>query len=322
MSIVHMRPEITGANHPPAGQQLAPSITWTASKQTYYTVRFLVDRGRVADAYRAYAYFRWVDDQIDEGGLSASERAAFIERQRELVECCYRGDWPQHPLDEERLLADLVRSDREPNSGLQAYIRHMMAVMAFDAERRGRLISEAELGDYTHWLAVAVTEALHYFIGHCCNSPRDEMRYLAATGAHVTHMLRDMLEDIEAGYVNVPREVIEAIGARPYDAQNPACRAWVMRRVGLARDCFQAGRTYLDRVKNVRCRLAGYAYIARFESVLDAIERDGYRLRAAYPECKALRAGLKMSRTALSQATNWRYPVALLCRISTAGGNT
>jgi len=55
---------------------LAPSLTRAASKQTYYTVRFLVDRERVADAYRAYAYFRWVDDTLDSdlalsGGLSS-----------------------------------------------------------------------------------------------------------------------------------------------------------------------------------------------------------------------------------------------------------
>ena len=46
-------------------EALAPSITKAASRQTYYTIRFLVDRERVADAYRAYAYFRWVDDTLD-----------------------------------------------------------------------------------------------------------------------------------------------------------------------------------------------------------------------------------------------------------------
>jgi phytoene/squalene synthetase len=44
---------------------LASSITKAASKQTYYTIRYLVDRERVDDAYRAYGYFRWVDDILD-----------------------------------------------------------------------------------------------------------------------------------------------------------------------------------------------------------------------------------------------------------------
>ncbi len=43
----------------------AIAITKAASKQTYATIRFLVDRERVNDAYLAYAYFRWVDDVLD-----------------------------------------------------------------------------------------------------------------------------------------------------------------------------------------------------------------------------------------------------------------
>jgi hypothetical protein len=49
---------------------LASSITKAGSYQTYYTIRFLVDRERVDDAYRAYAYFRWVDDVLDADSLS------------------------------------------------------------------------------------------------------------------------------------------------------------------------------------------------------------------------------------------------------------
>jgi len=51
------------------------------------------------------------------------------------------------------LVVDLIRSDRAENSGLRTYIDQMMAVMAFDAERRGRLISQEELTAYTRSLA-------------------------------------------------------------------------------------------------------------------------------------------------------------------------
>ena len=59
---------------------LAATITRTASKQTYYTIRFLVDRERIPDAYRAYAYFRWVDDRLDSDAASPAERRDFIRR--------------------------------------------------------------------------------------------------------------------------------------------------------------------------------------------------------------------------------------------------
>jgi hypothetical protein len=78
-----------------------------------------------------------------------------------------------------------------------------------------------------------------------------------------------------------------------------AYREWVRSRVQLARGYFEAGRDCIARVRCLRCRLAGYAYTARFEWMLRTIERDGYHLRPAYPERKSLLAGLWMGCRAL-----------------------
>jgi phytoene/squalene synthetase len=204
------------------------------------------------------------------------------------------------------MLVDLVRADHEKKSGLQYYLRNMMAVMTFDADRRGRLISQMELNEYTHLLASAVTEAMHYFIGHCCYSPHDETRYLAVTAAHITHMLRDTFDDVQAGYFNIPREVLDANRLTPFDVESKAYRSWVKSRVTLARKYFHAGRDYLSRVQNPRCRLAGFAYTARFEWLLDTFEKEGYILRPQYDERKSLRTGLRMVTSALSSMINFR----------------
>ncbi|HLO33618.1 MAG TPA: squalene/phytoene synthase family protein [Anaerolineales bacterium] len=329
---------------------LASSITKAASQQTYYTIRFLVDRERVADAFRAYAYFRCVDDTLDSEDLAlplsctsgttlappviclanqagvvsgatrslgsvveapkieapGSARIAFLERQKSLLEKCYRGERPQEGTAEERMLIELVRQDHEKNSGLQSYLRNMMQVMDFDANRRGKWVSQAELNEYTHWLAVAVTEAMHYFIGHGYSSPHDETRYLAVAGAHITHMLRDTFDDVQAGYYNIPREVLEAGAMDPQDTQKQAYRAWVKSRVQLAREYFKAGKEYLARVEQPRCRLAGLAYTARFEWLLDTIEQEGYSLRPDYSERKSFGTGLQMSLATLSSFINLR----------------
>jgi len=283
-------------------KHLASFITKAASKQTYYTIRFLVDHERMADAYCAYAYFRWVDDTLDADSIlpEASARMAFLKRQKALLEACYRGESIQDATLEEQMLIKLIQRNREKNSGLQSYLHNMMQVMEFDAKRRGRLISQTELNEYTHWLATAVTEAMHYFIGHCCYSPHDETRYLAVTGAHVTHMLRDTFDDVQAGYYNIPREVLEANHIGPHDIQSKAYRAWVQSRVQLARSYFKAGRQYLARVENSRCRLAGFAYAARFEWLLDTIQQENYFLRPEYNERKRLGTGLRMGLSTLS----------------------
>jgi phytoene/squalene synthetase len=281
-------------------QSLASSITKAGSKQTYYTLRFLVDRGRTEDAYRAYGYFRWVDDILDAETCPVSEREAFLERQKELLESCYRRK-PLQVVDiREKMLVELVQHDQEKFSGLQLYLRNMMEVMEFDVGRRGRVISQVELEHYTYWLASAVTEFMHYFIGHNCYAPQDTTRYQAVMAAHITHMLRDTVEDVRVGYYNIPHEVLEEGAIGPKDVDSAAYQAWVQKRVRLARAYFEAGREYLTRLESQRCCLAGFAYIARFEWVLDTIEREGYRLRVNYDERKRLGSGVQMSWHALS----------------------
>jgi phytoene/squalene synthetase len=280
----------------------ASLITKAASKQTYYTVRFLVDRERVEDAYRAYAYFRWVDDVLDADSASgpgwteaeACKRRAFLGRQKSLLESCYRGELPQDVNSQEKMLVELIQRDPAKDSGLQSYLSNMMQVMDFDVRRRGRLISQIELHEYTHWLAIAVIEALHYFIGHKSFTPHDETRYLAVYAAHIIHMLRDTFEDVEAGYYNLPREVLDANHIAPQDVHSAAYRAWVRSRVQLANSYFEAGKEYFARVENPRCRLAGFAYMARFEWLSETLEREGYVLRPQYHERKHLGTGLRM----------------------------
>src|SRR5512143_2590367 len=110
----------------------AALVTKDASTQTYYTIRLLADRDRVEDAYRAYGYFRWVDDTLDSGKGSDLERTAFFERQEYLLEQGYRGTPPSEVDLEEKMLVKLVQHDDEKNSGLRIYLRNMMKVMDFD----------------------------------------------------------------------------------------------------------------------------------------------------------------------------------------------
>ena len=291
---------------------LAQSITRAASWQAYQTIRLLVDRDRVTDAYCAYAYFRWVDDIVDGGGFAlpkehggdvsaaeARERRAFLERQKALLDNCYQGKLLQNLATEEKMLIQLVEHDHEKNSGLQIYLRNMMKVMEFDAERRGRLISEAELNEYTRCLASAVTEAMHYFIGHDRYSPHDEARYLAVSGAHIAHMLRDAYEDVHVGYYNIPREVLQAAHIQPHNIESKAYRKWVQSRVQLARQYLQAGKAYIADVEEARCRVAGFAYIARFEWLLDTLEREAYVIRPGYSERKRFAAKCRIGLLAL-----------------------
>jgi hypothetical protein len=141
---------------------LAQSITRAGSKQTFYTARLMVDRDLVNDIFRAYAYFRWADDIVDISSQSNEERISFIQRQKELIDSLYEDVRFDALTPEEEIAADLIRNDREQNSGLQSFIRNMLAIIEFDAHRKGRLISQQELTWYSDILGKSVTDGLQY----------------------------------------------------------------------------------------------------------------------------------------------------------------
>lgn len=58
-------------------------------------------------------------------------------------------------------------------------------------------------------------------------------------------MLRDALEDVAMGYLNIPCEFLDAHGLDPYDVNSDAYRIWVKHRVQLARVYFKAGKADL-----------------------------------------------------------------------------
>ncbi len=283
-----------------ASSAIAKAITKVASKQSYYTISLMVDPDLVQDAFRAYGYFRWVDDFIDVRGGGRKERLAFVARQQHLMQRAYRREHVYDVTREEQILLDLIHRDRKDHSGLQYYIRNMMALMVFDARRKGRLISRRELAWYSWCLGSAVMEALHYFIGHRDLRPPAEGRYLAPIAAHITHMLRDTVLDTRAGYFNIPSEYLVRERLSPLDYGSPAYRAWVRNRVELARRHFQAGKKYIDNVDNLRFRIVGHWYCARFEWILDAIGRDRHLLRPNYGQRNRLLPWLTVGWLALN----------------------
>ena len=177
---------------------------------------------------------------------------------------------------------------------LKSFINNFMAIIEFDAFRKGRLISQEELSWYSSCVGKGVTDGLLYFIGNGHFHPATDNRYLAATAAHIVHMLRDMVVDTQDGFINIPREYLEAHGISPEEMNSPPYRAWVQQQVELARQYFQEGKQYFNQLDVLRSKIVGYWYCVRFEIILDAIEGDGYVLRADYHERRQISSWLRI----------------------------
>jgi len=275
-------------------EALAKSITWSASKQAATIASFMVDKHLVNDFYRAYAYFRWADDVIDKQCQSAEERRAFIIKQKKLLKQLYLGEKYGDVLPEEEIMVDLIKNNNG-NDLLHSYIRNLVSTIEFDAKRDGRLISTEELNQYSDYIGEGVTNLLLYCIGNDYNYPNDKNKYHAVVASHIIHMLRDYRGDVDNGYVNIQKEYLDAHGIDPKDVENPAFRNWVKERVELAKTYFKEGKEYIDNVDVLRYKIMAYWYCARFETILDTIEKDNYILRTEYNNRRNPLLWLKMA---------------------------
>ena len=262
-------------------QSLARSITWKGSKLTYMVGRLLVDQDLKEDFFRAYAYFRWIDDFVDELSSTREGRIHFITRQDKLIRSSFSGNTLMEGLrPEEELLLQLTQNLHNHTDNLRSFVENMFAIIKFDSYRKDCYISSAELDWYSQCLGRSVVDGLQYFIGNNHDYPRSENQYSAAIAAHITHLLRDTLPDMANGFINIPHDVIPKQDIQTID--HPSVRSWVRDRVMLARRHFQDGREYIRSMPVKRCQLASYLYCTQFERILDTIERDGYVLRHAY----------------------------------------
>jgi len=210
---------------------LAQNITQQGSRQTYFTARIMVDKDLTSDFFRSYAYFRWLDDVIDIHAQTDEERISFIERQKNIIDGLFKNEHFEELTIEEQIIGDLIRNTRTEGSGLESFIRNMFAIIEFDARRKGRLINRDELIWYKSKLGKSVTDGILYFVGNGHPYPKGDYKYLAATAAQITHLLRDMLRDIADGLINIPREYLEENGIGPENIDSSPFKSWVQERV-------------------------------------------------------------------------------------------
>lgn len=261
---------------------LAKSIVKASSLQTYYTIKLLADPPLIYEAYKAYAYFRWLDDQIDKNITTKNKRLNFIKRQKKIIENAYNNHHQPGLTPEEKIVAELIDKDNNPHSKLGSFIYNFFSIIEFDAYRKGKYISRKELNWYSKTLGIAVTDCIQHFIGHDTKYSGSKYQYFAATGAHIVHMLRDYSEDIPEGFINIPKEYLNKYKIKINDIKNPAFRAWVKERVLLARKNFNLGKRYIEEIPVLRCKIAAYWYCSRFEWLIGKIEKDNFILRNNY----------------------------------------
>lgn len=262
--------------------RLARKIVRKSSMQTYLTIGILADRQIKDLAYCAYAYFRWLDDKIDVGLKTTKGRNNFLDKQKKLINLAYKGIFSKTKNLEENMVIELIKSDTSTDSKLKSYITNFLSIIEFDAKRKGKVVTRRNLDWYSKTIGVAVTDCIIHFIDNKSGSMNHKDMYKAATAAHIVHTLRDMSDDIQEGFYNVPREYIVKHKLKLNKCTSPDLAEWVKDRVYTADNMFNLGIKYLYQSPPSRRRFAALLYCYRFLPLLSDIKYDKYILKPQY----------------------------------------
>jgi phytoene synthase len=236
----------------------------------YYSFLFLEPSRRQAIT-ALYAFCREVDDVVDEVTEPAVARTK-LAWWRDEIGAAYRGT-PSHPVS--RALQPVVASFHLPEAHFQAVIDGM----AMDLERN-RYADFAELERYCHLVAGVVGLMSAEIFGYRDERTRDFAHRLGIA-FQLTNIVRDVGEDARRGRIYIPEQELAAHGvaasallAGSGGAPFPALMA---EQVTRARGWYREALAALPPIDR-RAQRPGVIMAAIYQTLLDEIERDGYRV--------------------------------------------
>jgi phytoene synthase len=211
--------------------------------------RFLPKTKRRA-VYAAYAFCRWADDIVDEGGERIRER--LDEWQYEL-DACYAGT-PVHPIT--IALADALTHFAIPKSGFLALIEGCRQDMV-----KKRYETFDELLHYCELVAASISDISLSIFGYKTDAAIDHGRDLS-TALQLTNVTRDIGDDLTRDRIYVPLEDLRRFGVSEADlfarVQNENMRRMIEFQIDRAESYFRAAEPLLGEL----------AFDARFPTLL------------------------------------------------------
>ena len=186
------------------------------AKSTSPKATFIMDRTVSKDKREflnlCYAYFRLVDDFIDNPNIPLTERKEFIDRQKQIIKLHQAKESYEPRIIEEYYLFYFIEFALQNNLDiLVENIYNMIDTFSWDVDRLfdDGIFSEDQLYNYSRLQSEAVQSILSYFMSD--KDPKDfnhENLELSIINTKML-MLRDLEEDLDMGFINISREDIE-----------------------------------------------------------------------------------------------------------------
>jgi 15-cis-phytoene synthase len=259
----------------------------------YHSFRFLpLERRRAIIAL--YAFCREVDDAVDETVDAAVARIKLAWWRNEVA-MIFEGA-PQHPVAQ--ALKPVVKAYDLPQEHFLAVIDGMAMDLDFD-----RYPDFALLERYCDRVAGVVGLMSAQIFGYSDDSTRTYARDLGIA-FQLTNIIRDVGEDARRGRIYLPQDEMERFGVTSAELiqqrVTPGFKALMEFQVQRARKFYDKALGALPRVDR-RSQRPGLIMAAIYSTLLDEIERDGFRVLDRRLSLTPLRKAW------LAWKTSWNY---------------
>lgn len=171
-----------------------------------------------------YAYFRWLDDQIDEGTLDAAQQNNLLQRAHRLL---LYGD-----IENPSALEQGVIWARDLAAKLQLEAlepaKQMLNALELDSKRRGSIPSSEDLIELRRLRVVSTMNA----VSLCMHGKRLPRKLIPDYGVACdeVHILRDLNIDVHMGIFNFSIDEMRYFNLDLQNLDGPSLKAWFRER--------------------------------------------------------------------------------------------
>lgn len=236
----------------------------------YYSFLFLPPQQRQA-VTALYAFCREVNDVVDTCSDTGVAYAK-LEWWRSEIERSFRGE-PQHPVT--RALQDPLQDFNLP----QEYFQEVIDGMEMDLNRN-RYESFRDLALYCYRVAGVVGLLSAEIFGY---RDRDTLKYAQSLGTAIqlTNILRDVREDARRGRIYLPLDELFEYRVNPHDLLRGTMTDDMQGLFGF--QATRARRYYQQAFDQLApedryAQHSGLIVAAIYQTLLDEVENDGYRI--------------------------------------------
>nr|WP_221195166.1 phytoene/squalene synthase family protein [Hoyosella altamirensis] len=278
-----------------------------AHGRSYYLATKVLDSRRQSAVYALYAFARVVDDVVDEGDHTPSQKAAHLDEVESAIKAGFSGARLSEPVF--AALCDTVDRYAIPHEYFWAFLRSMRMDIPGAVEHRARYRTMAELHEYMYGSAAVIgLELLPVFGSH----GEDAQIGAAALGNafQLTNFLRDVADDYRRDRIYLPFDEILPFGVTEdviatcvqSGSTDPRMRAALAHLIAVTRSYYRVAEGSLPSL-HPPARLCVETALQLYGGILTEIERSNYQVfsqRIVVPNRRRIRVAAPRIASALA----------------------